>query len=730
MRYLAHSARDGYPEQSYREHIENVCCEAMKNAKCAAEYAAVDGEALCSSVEAAARVHDLGKLDEDNQKILKKESSNSHLRWHHQDAGVAYLKQLENSFYAQLIVSSHHSGLPDFFEEERRKDKFFRDTDREHRNRTDQYLPDLIALHKQIVPHMPLSTKDNAQGNQSVFSRIALSCMVDADHTDTANHYKNVSSGEDEIGLQPEKRLALLDDYVASFDDNGERNKLRSRMYHACRDSVPKENITFCDSPVGSGKTTAVMAHLLQQAIGRKARRIFVILPFTNIIAQSVRVYREALVLPSENPEAVVAELHHNADFDSPDIRDLTARWRAPIIVTTAVAFFETLASNRPAMLRKLHELPGSVIFVDEAHAALPVKLLPIAWHWMHILADEWSCYWVLASGSLVKFWDIEEIKELTNIERDVQGIISADLGQTLMQYENRRIEFCYKKEPLSRTQLVEWVASSPGPRLLIMNTVQRAAVMALDLQKYYGEGSGNKVMHLSTALNAEDREITIRAVRERLADKENNDWILVATSCVEAGVDFSFKTGFREIASLLSLLQAAGRINRNGFDDEAKIWSFTMQEGDPMLSVNNDGIKDSAYFLCDYFEQGYKICPELSTKSIKDELNRQVMGKSLLDKEMTNQFPQVENEFKVIDDNTVLVVAEQSVKDKILYGGCDWRMIQRKAVSVRFNRVKELKLKPIVDGIYNWDLGYDSFLGIMQGYLSYLQAKDGILLM
>ena len=73
------------------------------------------------------------------------------------------------------------------------------------------------------------------------------------------------------------------------------------------------------------------------------------------------------------------------------------------------------------------------------------------------------------------------------------------------------------------------------------------------------------KVEHLSTALLPGDRAKTIETVKRRLEDQEDTDWILVATSCVEAGVDFSFRTGFREMFSLLSLLQAAGRVNRNG---------------------------------------------------------------------------------------------------------------------------------------------------------------------
>ena len=122
-----------------------------------------------------------------------------------------------------------------------------------------------------------------------------------------------------------------------------------------------------------------------------------------------MKVYRKALVLPGENPEHVVAELHHRADFQDMQSRQFTALWKAPIIVTTAVSFFETLASNTPATLRRLHNLPGSAVFIDESHAALPAKLLPLAWRWIKGFADEWGCYWVLASGSLNRFWKIEE---------------------------------------------------------------------------------------------------------------------------------------------------------------------------------------------------------------------------------------------------------------------------------------------------------------------------------
>jgi CRISPR-associated endonuclease/helicase Cas3 len=146
------------------------------------------------------------------------------------------------------------------------------------------------------------------------------------------------------------------------------RNDLRQSIYVACRQASPEIPIWACDAPVGSGKTTAVMAYLLQAAIALHLRHIFVVLPFTNIINQSVAVYRKALALPDEDPKEIVAAHHHATEFKTPTLRALTTTWNSPVIVTTAVQFFETLAASATPRLRKLHALPGSVLpklFVD-----------------------------------------------------------------------------------------------------------------------------------------------------------------------------------------------------------------------------------------------------------------------------------------------------------------------------------------------------------------------------
>lgn len=713
---LAHSARKNYPPQTYEAHVRGVCERAGKYAAEAECYSVKANGILSTIVRDSALLHDLGKLEERNQSVLCEQSRRRrHLPVDHTDAGSAALQKM-GSGCAAMLVYSHHQGLPDLSTEfAARGCSIFRNGNAEVRAETDAALPALLRQHEALFPRKPNKEVQAYDGDTAVFLRMALSCLADADHGDTAAAFGQTEKAMPE--LRPQERLAALDHYVSKFGETDERSSLRRELYQSCRSVEAHSGFSVCGSPVGSGKTTAVMAHLLEQACKRNARRIFVVLPYTSIIRQSVDIYRKALVLPGETPEDVVAELHSRADFEDIETRYLTALWRAPIVVTTAVAFFETLSSHNPAALRRLHELPGSLIFVDEAHSALPLRLLPLAWHWMNVLSDEWSCYWVLASGSLVRYWELQPLSGLSMPRPEIAELVRPDLQRELSRYESSRITFRWREKPIGRKELAEWVQEAPGPRLLILNTVQSAAVIAADMAAEFGQ---THVEHLSTALTPEDRGNTIDRIRRRLADPDDADWTLVATSCVEAGVDFSFRTGFREISSLLSLLQAAGRVNRHGRNTEAVMWSFPLQD-DSMLP-KNPALDVSAAVLRSYFQKRLPITPELSTRSMQDELVRDDSCMSAIcdfaELEAAQQFRTLAQKFRVIDQKTVLAVPDDSMASAIAEGRASWQELQRHAVSVRKEKIVLWHLREIADGIYQWTLGYDSFLGYMHGVL------------
>jgi CRISPR/Cas system-associated endonuclease/helicase Cas3 len=234
-----------------------------------------------------------------------------------------------------------------------------------------------------------------------------------------------------------------------------------------------------------------------------------------------------------------------------------------------------------------------------------------MAWRWMNVFADEWSCYWVLASGSLCRFWEIAEISQ--NRTRSVPELVSNELRMRLQVYERDRVTYKCDLIPKSIDEFIKWINTFTGPRLVVLNTVQSAAVLAEAYRIRFGRSC---VEHLSTALTPCDRETTLLKVKRRLENKKcDADWVLFATSCAEAGVNLSFRNGFRELGSLVSLLQMGGRVNREGEERVAEVWTFILKE-DKRLKQNSD-LKNAARVLRSYFENGEEIIPSLSTQSI-----------------------------------------------------------------------------------------------------------------
>jgi CRISPR/Cas system-associated endonuclease/helicase Cas3 len=528
---LAHSAKPEkeIPAQTYAKHVDAVLKRADANISAMAKYFSGDAQVLHQSVKRAALLHDLGKLDTANQAVLEK-GSKKHLPLNHVDAGTTYLSR-GKEYEAAFFVYGHHIGLCSVPWETGRGNLFLRDEN--ICNEVDQKLKDYLADHEAWYGKIDKSSDKTVRWT-GMTRRLAFSCLVDGDYGDTAIHYGGETEKQSANQLWKD-RLKKLNEYVEGLqnksDASKERKKQRQVTYETCRDADTKPGLYACDSPVGTGKTTAVMAHLLRTAIDKELRHIFVVLPYTNIIKQSVDVYRKSLVLPGENPEEVVAEHHHQADFSSNDMRQHASLWTAPIIVTTAVQFFETLGANHPAQLRKLHELPGSAIFLDEAHAAIPTWLWPQAWRWLKDLTANWRCHFVFASGSLPQFWQNEKI---TSPSEDVPNLLGIKQRTQANTHEKERVAYAAIEKEFDVTGLIKFIQSKKGPSLVVLNTVQSAAVLAWKMRK-----AGKQVMHLSTALTPNDRDVLVEDIKMRLLKKDDTDWTLVATSCVEAGMDF-----------------------------------------------------------------------------------------------------------------------------------------------------------------------------------------------
>ena len=738
--YFARSARSNLPVQPYEAHVRGVMIRARRYAENTAQFSNKFGPLLRYILGMAAPYHDLGKLAPENQNVLSGAVKADHLI-SHWDAGVAYILALTGiplklRYEAALLIYAHHSGLPSWSEERQRlpRGKGFLRMCQGHpsgitvKEYSDKHYLEFVRIHQSIV-------SDEAEGRGAewlptnpLFERIALSCLVDADHTNASRHPDDDYQDE-EIPLLPEERLALLDNYVSTLgaeeSAKKKRNQLRQAVYNACRNAGPAPNgMIACDSPVGTGKTTAVMAHLLNVAQIKGLRRIFVVLPFTNIIDQSVDVYRNAIVLKDEDREKVVAAHHHRAEFESEDARAFSFLWNAPITVTTAVQFFETLASNHPATLRKLHQLAGSAIFLDEAHAALPAHLWPQAWKWLNELVKNWGCYIVLASGSLTRFWELPEFANPPLKKEQMPELVSQEVRNNAKDAEAVRVSYEPINEPLTIMELCDWISSLPGPRLVILNTVHSAAAVANELKKQQGR---NGVEHISTALAPIHREATIKQIKKRLADDNDINWTLVATSCVEAGMNFSFKTAAREMCSLVSTIQTAGRINRSGERGESVLWNFKIVKRD--LLIRHPAFQLSASILESLFKENM-VSPDNCKEAMKREIRRNNYANAdddeIVKMEVLKEFPSVNEMFRVISTASVTAVVNKDLVARLQHA--DQRKmvkqseLQRYSVNIYPTKIKSYALKPIYGfrkELYEWDLDYDDdFLGYMAGVL------------
>ena len=738
---LAHSPRHGVSAQTYYEHVMEVRRKAVRNARDAVAFYKGNRKRFIDWVDAAALYHDLGKLDPENQAVLRR-NSRMPLPIAHDDAGVAELERLNRS-ESVVLAYGHHAGLFSRREELAKQGRPFRQLARATpegvtvADHVDRLLDEYRTVHERAgCPTLP-QVEPTELHSCGLTRRFALSCLVDADHGDTARHYGSEVEA-DVVPTRWKERLASLEQYVNSLPEGrteGERqrNLLRKQMFVACRDAPLQPAIRTCDAPVGSGKSTAVMAHLLRVAAGTRPqlRHIIVVLPFTNIISQSVDIYRKSLVLDGEHPEDVVAEHHHKADFERLEFRQLATLWKAPIIVTTAVQFFETLGSHHPARLRKLHELPGSAVFVDEMHAAIPAHLWPQMWCWLETWTREWGGHLVLASGSLPRFWELNEYKELIchgnkiSIPKIPDLVTNDTLRTQLKQNEVKRVR--YRRRPkdekaLDCQSLIEFVLQKDGPRLLIVNTVQTAAVIARAMRE-----AGHNVLHLSTALAPVHRDLIVEIVKQRL--RNSKDWTLVATSCVEAGMNFSFRTGFRERSSTASLIQIGGRVSRGNEFDKAEVWDILLLDDqfrdNPAMAIPRRAL--------DTFQlkELNNIHPaNLTTEAMRREWTAGAREKAekLIHNEKNMEYPSVGTECRVIDTDTRTVIIDRTLAKAIRNGSrVPKSKLMKYSVQIWANKINKLAL-PSVCGderssdsdLYEWIYDYDpDFLGYMKGVLA-----------
>jgi CRISPR-associated endonuclease/helicase Cas3 len=732
LKSLAHSPpQAGMLGDPYERHIHAVMQGARARAQEMLRYASNQPQGLLDAIESAAIFHDLGKLDPDIQAVFRK--GRGRLKWDHIDAGVTHLSAKQAWMSAWLVRAHHAPGLPQkikHFDPDglgrrlrgRRNDDDTKERHDKQIERTESMIKRYLIAHETVVEDQHVSRLRPSHG---LMMRLALSCLVDADHSDSAFF----DTGQ-ALPISPKprwtERLRALREYVRGLpmgktDAENLRNRRRAEFFDACLESKIDNPIVACEGPVGIGKTTAVAAYLIRRAEQKELRRLIIVAPFTNILTQTANRLRKALVLPGEDPFEVIVEHHHRADFSHIDDRELAVLWRAPVVLTTAVGFFETLAACHPGALRKFHAVPGSAIFLDEAHAALPTRLWPQNWKWVQELTEHWGCRFVFASGSLIRFW---EHGEIVDPPLTLPDLLPIDQAKTAMKEEQHRVQFVQGAGGMviEVHKLIDLIEKEPGPRLVILNTVQNAAVIAKAMREV-----GMDVLHLSTALTPGNRESILMQIEKKLQNKTAGDWTLVATSCVEAGVDLSFRCAFRERFGTTSTIQVGGRVNRHGEYSAlgpCRVYDFALAgrgiTQHPGASISADVLRH----LMNKNLLNSQSPAYVGTLAMMEELKLAggLVSDALSKAESERDYPSVSDLGKVIQADTRFVVVDPELKTHLKERvPVSFRTLLQGSVQLWARKIDMLRLEQLPGRreIYAWPYDYDpDFLGYMAGVL------------
>jgi CRISPR-associated endonuclease/helicase Cas3 len=318
-----------------------------------------------------------------------------------------------------------------------------------------------------------------------------------------------------------------------------------------------------------------------------------------------------------------------------------------------------------------------------------------------------------------VRFW---EDPALVPEPKALPELLPVQSAGAVFEAEKTRIRYQRLEggRALTVKELVAAIESCPGPRLVILNTVQNAAVVARAI------GDGGDVEHLSTALTPVDRGRILQRVAGRLKNgSAQGDWTLVATSCVEAGVDLSFRSAFRERHATASIIQIGGRVNRNAEYDlvhGGMVFDFSLD--DVGLTRQRDAAL-SADILRELLvadELNQTRPSDIVTKALRLELSaRGGLGADLLLKaERARNYPSVEDLGRVIRADTKVVVVDLALRLRLSASErVSFHDLMAGSVQLWAHKIQKLQLQPLPTRkeLYGWDDEYDAeFLGIMAG--------------
>lgn len=675
--HIAHKRVEDGAEQSVEEHLRQV-------AELAGEYAKVFGGA--DSAYICGLLHDLGKFSDEFYKRIKENGP----KCDHSTAGAQMLKLLNPNLGAWLayVILGHHGGMPDFgARDDEELGTYFA--------RMSKNIPDYSDYTKVFnddqfrIKEPPLLKDDTDWGYKiSFWVRMIYSCVVDADYLDTEK-FMTINETDRNVNVDFAQMQEKINKEISNFKQDTIVNKYRKQILDDCLEAAINDPGMFSLTvPTGGGKTIASAAFALKHLLHNndKLRRIIYVIPYCSIIEQNAQVFSNIF------GDNVVLEHHSNFDFDDEENelnnkkRLASENWNMPFIVTTNVQFFESLYSNKPSKCRKLHNIAGSVIIFDEVQA-IPNNYLAPCMRAIEELVREYNCSAVLCSATQPKL-------------------------ESFFHYKMPIYEMCKKPnsifKALKRTNLtnLEEISMWELEEKIEQGNQVLAILNKKDTTKALYENLKSKnckdIYHLSTYMCPEHRRNVISEIRTRL--KKGLDCKVISTNLIEAGVDLDFQEVYREMTGIDSIIQAAGRANREGRRQNlGEVYVFSFKE--PEYRVSNimplgqylDKCGQNAIKIIDKYDDVFlaDAVDDYFTNLYQDMAKQEFDGKGILklikdfyvNDESKEQFQfyfkELSKMFKLIEEDTfpILVPFDQEAEEEIKKMASPYYIITRKDI-------------------------------------------------
>lgn len=710
-KYIAHITED-MRTQTLKEHLKSV-------AECAAAFSC---DLVSDITYLAGLLHDIGKYSDAFQEKIR----GSKIQVEHSLAGAIYVNEKVKSglekLMLQYVIMGHHTGLPDGGAEADKEDD---PTLNARLSRTPQ---DYSAFKTEISPENvdpgKLDSLLNALWNQgkrmdavevfAFFTRYVFSCLCDADFLDTELFF----NPETERGFPADFELALqlLDEKINAFAPDTPVKKARAELFaQANRNAASAEQINILNMPTGSGKTLTSLRLALDLAQREGKRRIIYVIPYTSIIEQTAAEFSSIF-----KDNLTILQHHSNFDFEiqkdkekdgdstAEKLKKAAENWDCNLIITTNVQFFSSLYSYKGSKLRKMHNIANSILVFDEIHM-LPIDYLQPCIRAIGYITQYLGSKAIFLSATMP---DYGKLFERYIPECGVKTLITDKSSFT--SFKNTEIHYIGEISPEALIARA-WEAQSA---LIVTGTKKSAR----ELFKLAGE----KKYHLSTYMTPNHRTSVIASIKEDL--KAGHKITVFSTSLIEVGVDLDFEVVFRELSGMDSILQSAGRCNREGRRAAGNVYVYKTEdkrEGEAGLkrSITLDIIKkheDITDSCCvtEYFRRLYGFNDDsIEQNSIAGSPDSPTPIKNL-------PFRKYAEQFKLIEEDTVAVVINRCADCAALLESLRFkkrramRSLQKYTVAVKFFELESALKRGLVherDGIYvlSDNVFYNDYYGL-----------------